>query len=100
MLLPFMHSEDTAIPKELDGEMATIPGPQRRGTGGTLIVVWENDQDRCHRPCSAAHQSLKSMRIGECAEVRDEVRAAPDRLVLCGSGAPGADGITRGRQPS
>ena len=30
----------------------TIPGPQKRGTGGTLSVVWKGHRDRGHRPPS------------------------------------------------
>jgi len=32
---------------------AGLPGPQVRGTGGTLIVVWKGHQDRGHPPVTS-----------------------------------------------
>jgi hypothetical protein len=32
------------------GHGASIPGPQKRGTGGTLSVVWNDYRDRRHPP--------------------------------------------------
>ena len=29
---------------------ASLPGPQKRGTGGTLSVVWNGHRDRGHPP--------------------------------------------------
>jgi len=29
---------------------ASVPGPQQRGTGGTLILVWKHNRDRGHPP--------------------------------------------------
>ena len=31
-------------------EIASIPGPQKRGTGGTLIVAWKDNRHRGHPP--------------------------------------------------
>jgi len=40
MWWPFMDHKITPIPNRLGGECAAdLPGPQKRGTGGTLIVV-------------------------------------------------------------
>jgi hypothetical protein len=33
---------------------SSIPGPQTRGTGGTLIVVWKGRRDRGHPPMNGA----------------------------------------------
>jgi len=34
-------------------EVRSLPGPQVRGTGGTLIVVWKGHRDRGHPPPSS-----------------------------------------------
>jgi hypothetical protein len=46
-----MHCEDTPTPIPLAViNESSIPGPQRRMTGGTLIVVCKDHRDRGHPP--------------------------------------------------
>ena len=51
-----MHCEDTPtlIPLAVINE-SSIPGPQRRGTGATLIVVWKDHRDRGTRLISKTY---------------------------------------------
>jgi len=55
-----VQCEDAPDGQERAG-CATVPGPQRRGTGGTLSVVG-NGRDRGHPPCADTEQKCRDER--------------------------------------
>ena len=51
-----MAGEKPTSGSDLAGGLeAVIPGPQKRGTGGTLVVVWKGLRDRGHPPRDREH---------------------------------------------
>ena len=59
-----MQTEDTRFPDGSGGECAAaLPGPQRRGTGGTLSLGWEIYRDRGHLPNEGGKHQLADMVI-------------------------------------
>jgi len=58
----------------------SVPGPRRRGTGGTLIKIWNGQRDRGHPPLAALRSLLSHIsNTGRCGapSVRAKVKS-PD----------------------
>ena len=62
MRWPFIHCEDTPA-EEFERRGASVPGPQKRGTGGTLRVIGHGQRDERYPPRSSSPATSSPVRL-------------------------------------